>query len=83
MFKGPVNVMDLDHEQYGDAVAMKRRGLVLLEGDFLRLTEAGKIFVVTETLHSLEEKGLTVNFPDGSMLTPEGRLILNGSDRVM
>lgn len=83
LFKGPVNVMDLNHEQYGDAAVMRRQGLVVLEGDAIRLTKSGKDWVLEQILQQLKQKGLAEQFGSDWALTPEGRMIVKGGDRVL
>jgi len=83
LFEGPVKIMDLDHEQYGEAAAMRRKGLISIEEEEIFLTEKAMTFLVVETLHSLEKKGLAVNFPDGAMITPEGEMIVKGHGPIM
>ncbi len=83
LFQGPVGIADLNHEQYGEAAVMRRQGLVLIDGEEIRLTEKGMLSVVTQALQSLERKGLVVNFADGSMATPEGKMIAKGSGPTM
>lgn len=85
LFEGSVRVVDLDHEEYGEAAFLLRKKFIVLNEEVgtIRLTLFGSRQLVAEMLRELEGAGLIRGAGNGYKATPAGALLIKGSDQTM